>query len=100
MLTTSTRLKIQHILNRLSNGNPVTLEERLYINKYAKTNQNVSNWLKEATRIQRKQDIYHPIDELLNGLNLCSPEPHSTYDPNQDDIGEWFSGSPSWIRRS
>ena len=100
MLTTCTRLRIQEILIRLSRGNQVTLEERIYINKYATKNQNVSSWLRKASRIQRNQPISNPIDELLDGLDLSSDEPHSTFNPDRDDLGEWFSGSPSWIRRS
>tara|TARA_Y100001968_G_scaffold242399_1_gene226049 strand:+ start:187 stop:489 length:303 start_codon:yes stop_codon:yes gene_type:complete len=100
MLTTSSRLRIQEILSRLSKGNKVTLEERIYINKYAKKNQNVSKWLRKASLIQRKKPLSNPIDELLDGLDLCSDEPHSTYNPNSDDLGDWFSGAPSWIRRS
>ena len=100
MLTTSSRLRIQEILTRLSMGSEVTLEERIYINKYATKNQNVSSWLRKASRIQRNQHISNPIDELLDGLDLSSEEPHSTFNPDRDDLGEWFSGSPSWIRRS
>ncbi len=100
MLTTSSRLRIQEILTRLAKGNIVTLEERIYINKYASKNQNVSNWLRKAYRLQRNTDSSNPIDELLNGLNLSSSEPHSTFDPDQDDLGDWFSGAPSWLRRS
>ena len=100
MLTTSSRLRIQEILTRLSKGNKVTLEERIYINKYATKNQNVSSWLRKASRIQRNQISSNTIDKLLNGLDLSSDEPHSTYNPDQDDLGEWFSGAPSWIRRS
>ena len=100
MLTKSSRLRIQEILTRLSMGNRVTLEERIYVNKYATKNQNVSSWLSKATRIQRNHSISNPIDQLLNGLDLSSDEPHSTYNPDQDDLGEWFSGAPSWIRRS
>ena len=100
MLTTSSRLRIQEILTRLSKGNQVTLEERIYINKFATKNQNVSSWLRKASRIQRNQHISNPIDELLNGLDLSTGEPHSTFNPDQDDLGEWFSGAPSWIRRS
>ncbi len=100
MLSTSSRIRIQEILTRLSMGNKVTLEERIYINKYATKNQNVSSWLRKASRMQRNQAISNPIDELLDGLDLSSDEPHSTYNPDQDDLGEWFSGSPSWIRRS
>ena len=100
MLTTSSRLRIQEILTRLSMGNQVTLDERIYINKYATKNQNVSIWLRKAVRIQRNHPISNPIDELLNELDLGSDEPHSSYNPDQDDLGEWFSGAPSWIRRS
>ena len=100
MLTTSARIRIQEILSRLAMGDRVTLEERIYINKYATKNQNVSTWLRKASRIQRNKHKSNPIDELLNGLDLCSEEPLSTYNPDQDDLGEWFSGAPSWIRRS
>jgi len=100
MLTTSSRIRIQEILTRLSMGNQVTLEERIYINKYATKNQNVSSWLRKASRMQRNQPISNQIDELLNDLDLSFDEPHSTYNPDRDDLGEWFSGAPSWIRRS
>ena len=100
MLTTSARLRIQEILTRISTGNEVTLEERIYINKYASSNQNVSAWLRKASYLQRKQVKSNSTDDLLNGLDLCSPDPHSTYNPDQDDLGEWFSGAPSWVRRS
>ena len=100
MLTTTCRLRIQEILTRLSMGKQVTLEERIYINKYATRNQNVSSWLRKASRIQRQEKINNQIDELLNGLDLSADEPHVTYNPDHDDLGEWFSGAPSWIRRS
>ena len=100
MLTTSSRIRIQEILTRLSIGDKVTLEERIYINKYATKNQNVASWLRKASRIQRNQPTANRIDKLLNELDLSPEEPHSTYNPDRDDLGEWFSGSPSWIRRS
>ena len=100
MLTTTSRLRIKEILTRLSMGKQVTLEERIYINKYATRNQNVSSWLRKASRIQRQEKINNQIDELLNALDLSADEPHVTYNPDHDDLGEWFSGAPSWIRRS
>ena len=81
-------------------GSLVTLDERIYINKFATKNQNVSTWLRKASNIQRKKPVSNQIDELLNGLDLCSDDPHASYNPDQDDLGEWFSGAPSWIRRS
>ncbi len=100
MLTTSSRLRIQEILSRLAKGRLVTLEERIYINKYATKNQNVSTWLRKASRMRLNKPTSNPLDELLNGLDLNTDEPHSTYNPDQDELGEWFSGAPSWIRRS
>ena len=100
MLRTSARIRIQEILTRISKGNEVTLEERIYINKYASRNQNVSAWLRKASYLQRNKPKANRIDELLNGLDLCASDPHSEYNPDQDDLGEWFSGGPSWIRRS
>ena len=100
MLTTTSRLRIQEILTRISGGKQVTLEERIYINEYATKNQNVSSWLRKASRIQRQEQITNQIDELLNGLDLSSGEPNASYNPDHDDLGEWFSGAPSWIRRS
>ena len=100
MLTTSSRLRIQEILSRIAMGKEVSLEERIYINKFASKNQNVSTWLRKASYIQRNNIKNNPIDELLNGLDLCSSDPHSTFNQDRDDLGEWFSGAPSWIRRS
>ena len=100
MLNSHSRLKIQEILNRLAMGDEVTLNERIYINEYATNNQNVSTWLRKATNIQRRKHRSNPIDQLLNGLDLCSEDPHSEFNSDKDDLGEWFSGSPEWIRRS
>ena len=100
MLTTSSRLRIQEILRRLASGDNVTLKERIYLNKYAEKNQNVSCWLRKASVIRRNKDTSNPIDELLNGLDLCSEDPHTTFNSDHDDLGEWFSGAPSWVRRS
>ena len=100
MLSTSARVRIQEILTRLASGHEVTLEERIYINKFASRNQNVSAWLRKASNIQRNKSETSPIDKLINGLDLGSSDPHSAYNPEQDDLGEWFTGAPSWIRRS
>ena len=100
MLTTSTRIRIKEILTRIAKGHEVTLEERIYINKFASRNQKVSSWLRKASYLQRNKQNSNPIDDLINGLDLCSSDPHSKFNPDQDDLGEWFSGAPSWIRRS
>ncbi len=100
MLSTTVRIRIQEILHRISMGDGVSLQERIYVNKYASRNQNVSSWLRKASHIQRNKGKCEPVDELLNGLDLCSSDPLSTYNPDQDDLGEWFTGAPAWVRKS
>ncbi len=100
MLTTSSRLRIQEILTRLAKGNEVSLQERIYLKKYALRDQNVFSWLQKALHLQQNNTSSNPIDQLLEGLDLCSSDPYSTYDPNREDLGDWFSGAPSWVRRS
>ncbi len=100
MLTTSSRLRIQEILKRIAAGNIVTLKERIYINKYASRDQNVSSWLRKASRLQQNQLISNPLDQFIESLDLGSSDPQSTFNPKLDDLGEWFSGAPSWVRRS
>ena len=102
MLTTSSRIRIQEILKRLANGELVTLQERIYLNKYAARDQTVYSWLRKASNLQKNQtsEKPNPIDEIIEGLDLLSSDPQSSYNPKEDDLGEWFSGAPSWIRRS
>ncbi|WP_241466565.1 MULTISPECIES: hypothetical protein [unclassified Prochlorococcus] len=39
------------------------------------------------------------IDQLLDGLELGSSEPDD-YCSEDEDLGEWFGGAPSWLGRS
>ena len=55
MLSTASRLRVQEILKRLAMGNEVTLEERIYINKFASRDQNVSSWQRKASNYQRNK---------------------------------------------
>ena len=93
MLRTSTRLRIQEILKRLAIGDNVTLQERIYINKYAERDQNVYSWLRKASRLQQNNPALDSVDKLIDDLDLCSSDPNSTYNPEFDDLGEWFTGS-------
>ena len=100
MLSTATRLRIQRILARLSKGELVSLQERVFINKFASRDQTVSNWLKRAIRIQQGWEANNPIDKLIDGLDLGSSDPNASFNPDQEDLGDWFSGAPSWLGRS
>ncbi|WP_236073723.1 hypothetical protein [Prochlorococcus marinus] len=40
------------------------------------------------------------IDQLLDALQLGSSEPDDDYCSEDEDLGEWFGGAPSWLGRS
>ncbi len=99
MLSTNTRLKIQDILERVAKGKEVTISERIYVQKFADRDQTVSGWLNKARHLQHKNQESDGIDNLLGDLSLGSPDPDSFY-LRDDDLGDWFSGAPSWLGRS
>ena len=100
MFSESSRLKIENILLKISKGGEVSLQERIYINKVADKDQAVYSSLKKAKRLQRKDESYDQIDNLIFDLDLGSPDPDTIFNPSQEDLGEWFSGAPSWLARS
>ena len=48
MFSTTTRIKIQEILNRIENNQSVTLEERIYLNKLSSVSSVVSRWINSS----------------------------------------------------
>ena len=99
MLSTSTKLKIQEILERLEKAENVTFEERVFIREFADRDQSVSSWLKRAKRVQQNRKSNDGIENLLNELDLGIGDPDNNFNP-EDDLGDWFSGAPSWLSRS
>ena len=100
MISSKTIRYIKEVLKRLSNGDSVTLEERIYIQKAADEDQKVSSWLKRARRLQDGEESKSSVDKLINDLDLCPLDSDSLYKPNPDDLGNWFTGAPSWVSRS
>jgi len=99
MLSHATRLRLREILDRIGNDQPVSLQERIYLQKFADRDQGVADWLRQARR-QRSQTPADGLDRLLDGLNLGSGDPDATYRAGEDDLGDWFGGAPGWLRRS
>ncbi|MCP9915507.1 hypothetical protein [Cyanobium sp. ATX 6F1] len=52
MLTSATRLRLQAIIERIGNDHPVSLAERIYLQKFADRDQSVASWLRRARRRQ------------------------------------------------
>ena len=100
-LTNKTRLKIKDILKRISVDETVSLEERIYVEKFSKHNSTISIWLKKANSLRRygKQNS-EGINGLIQSLGLDGLGTETHFDPKNDDIADWFSGSPDWVRRS
>ncbi|MFY7696554.1 MAG: hypothetical protein ACOVQK_09400, partial [Cyanobium sp.] len=79
MLTPSTRLRLQAILDRIGADQPVTLQERIYVQKFADRDQGVAAWLLQARRRQLQQTPVDGkpkdgIDHLLEQMNLLKDE--------------------------
>lgn len=105
MLTPSTRLRLQAILEKIGSDQPVSLNERIYVQKFADRDQGVAAWLLKARRRQLQETPLEPIrkdgiDHLLEQMNLGPVDPDSSYRPGEDDIEGWFGGAPGWVRRS
>ena len=104
MLTPATRLRLQGILQRIGNDQPVSLQDRIYVQKFADRDQGVAGWLRQARRQRTVTSGDHRmgdgIDRFLDALNLGSTDPDDRFNPGDDDIEGWFGGAPGWLRRS
>ena len=101
LLSNHKRLKIQEIIRRISLDKDVSLKERIYVEKYAKHSPIISLWLKQANSIRRHgKQTEGSINSLLQSLGIDGLDRENDFNPNKDDISDWFGGSPDWIKRS
>jgi len=100
MLTPATRLRLEDIIRRIADGEPVSLQDRIYVQKFADHDATVWTWLRQAQRRQRHGWPQARLDRFLDSLALGEGEEDPGFDPRRDDLGDWFSGAPHWIRRS
>ena len=101
LLSNQKRLKIQGIIKRISLDQEISLEERIYIEKYAQHNSTISVWLKKANSFRRHGTLNEDqINSLLQSLGIDGLDNDGYYNPNKDDISDWFGGAPNWLKRS
>lgn len=100
MLTPATRLRLQEIIGRLARSEPVSLKERIYVQKFADRDPSVGSWLRRAQRRRIDGPPQAGLDGFLAAMDLGEPGAGGRFDPDRDDLGDWFSGSPGWLRRS
>ena len=97
MLTTSTRLKLQNICQRIAKGDIVSLQDRVYLQKFAERDRSVGSWLSRAL-VQQQQGKQQGLDGLIADLDLDHHQPEDCDKP-EDDLGGWFSNASPWLRR-
>ena len=101
LLSNQKRLKIHGIIKRIAQDKSISLEERIYVEKFAKHNPTISLWLKKANSFRRNGlKNYGGIDNLLQSFGLDGLDKEDHFNPNEDDISDWFGGAPDWLRRS
>jgi hypothetical protein len=99
MLPPASRLRLEDILERIGNDQPVTVQERIDLQKFADHDQSVASWLRQARRRRHRSGPGDGLDRFLDALNLGPSDPEDTYRPD-DDIEGWFGGAPGWVWRS
>ena len=101
LLSNHKSLKMQGIIKRIARDKSITLEERIYVEKFVYDNSTISLWLKKANSLRRngiKSD--GGIDNLLQSFGIDGLNKENHFNPNEDDISGWFGGAPTWLRRS
>ena len=101
LLSNQKRVKIKGIIKRIAQDQSISLEERIFVEKFAKHNSTISLWLKKANSFRRygvKND--GGIDNLLQSLGVDGLDKENHFNSNEDDISDWFGSAPDWIRRS
>ena len=100
-LSFQTIFKIQEIIKKISINEEITLQERIFVEKHAQNNSSIWTSLKKANSLRRhgKQN-QESINGLIQSLGLDGLESENHFNPNNDDIADWFKGSPEWVRRS
>ncbi len=101
LLSNQKRLRIKEIVKKISLDKEVSLQERIYVEKYAKHCSIISLWLKKANSIRRHGiQSEGSINGLIQSLGIDGLDGENHFNPNKDDISDWFGGSPDWLKRS
>ena len=101
LLSNQKRLKIKEIIRRIYLDKEVSLKERIYVEKYAKHSSQISLWLRKANSIRRHgHQSEGTINSLLQSLGIDGLDKENHFNPNKDDLSDWFGDSPDWIKRS
>ena len=83
-----------------SHGREECTADFINVQKFADRDPTVWSWLRRARRAQVQGTPREGLDRFLAQMDLGEVGPEGAFDPRRDDLGEWFSGAPGWLRRS
>ena len=108
MLSTSYRIRLEKIAEKISNGEEVSLDDMIWANKLSAHNASAAKILRQARRKASNPDMTEDsLDGFLNAMDLGDPDPqnHRTGFNSVDEIVDWFKRDDtddetgSWRRR-
>ena len=101
MLSTQYRLRVESICEKIVNGNPVELNEMIWIEKLAASNRSAATLLRQARRKAANPEMTEDsLDGFLNALDLGHPDPteHRNRFDGADDIADFFRNDDNMRR--
>lgn len=94
MLSTSYRLKLEEICNKIVKGETVELSEIIWAEKLANVNRTAATFLKQARRKAANPNMQEgDLDDFLNQLNLGGMGHESkgiSGFKDVDELADWF----------
>jgi len=94
MLSTTYRLRLENICDRIVKGESVELNDIIWAEKLAKANRSAATILRSARRKAMNPNMSEDsLDGFLNALDLGDPDPsnHRSRFDSADDIVDFFS---------
>ena len=101
MLYQKEYFKLKKILHKISRGDSVTINERLFLEDHASRNSEVFQLLGKAQCSRRLADTNsEELTSFMGSLGLNGTFDNEHYNPNIETIDQWFTNAPNWLRRS
>ena len=93
MLSSSYRIRLIEICDRIANQEEVSLSDVIWAEKLGRANRSAGSILRKARRKAANPEMTEEsLDGFLNALDLGDPDPsnHRTGFNSADDIADWF----------
>ena len=93
MLSSSYRVRLQEICDRIANQEEVSLSDVIWAEKLGRANRSAGSILRKSRRKAANPEMTEDsLDGFLNALDLGDPDPrnHRTKFESADDIADWF----------